>query len=550
MPERVRRLVETRLDRLNEREQQLLAVAAVIGCEFEFSLVQHAADLSELDAARGVEELVRRRLFQVIEERLDFTHDRIRRVVYDRLLRPSRTVLHTAVARAIEAVYAAGLDVHAPALGLHYREGGVWDRAVIFLMLAAAQALSRSAYRDASTWYEQALAGLAHLPATGENLERAVDARIGLSNAIYFLGSVAGSVEQLKQAQGIAESLGDERRLGGPLSLLAQHAWISGRPPVVQIYGERILAIAEETADGSLHAIANYYLGHGRLVAGDLPDAIARFRDVAEILGGATNKKRLSHAGLRSGAHRAYLGWCLAEQGQFSEAIQHARDAICDAEASEVAHAGVQAWSALTHVHTLRGEYPRSVECAERAMAIAEAREVALLFPFQKWFVGHAWARSGRIAEGLPLIRVGLEQLEAWGLWAWVPRIIIHLGEGCLLAGLIDEATGHAARALALARELGQRLHEAYALRLLGESVAPEDAARAEESYRAALALAGELRLRPLVAHCHRGLGTLYQRTHRLDQAQEHLTAATTMYREMDMRFWLEQAEAERRESA
>ncbi len=51
--------------------------------------------------------------------------------------------------------------------------------------------------------------------------------------------------------------------------------------------------------------------------------------------------------------------------------------------------------------------------------------------------------------------------------------------------------------------------------------------------------------MRPLVAHCHLGLSTLYQRTDRHAEAQEHLTTATTMYREMDMRFWLEKAEAE-----
>jgi hypothetical protein len=51
-----------------------------------------------------------------------------------------------------------------------------------------------------------------------------------------------------------------------------------------------------------------------------------------------------------------------------------------------------------------------------------------------------------------------------------------------------------------------------------------------------------------LVAHCHLGLGKLYRRTGESAQAREHLTTATTMYREMDMRFWLEQAEAESKE--
>ena len=53
--------------------------------------------------------------------------------------------------------------------------------------------------------------------------------------------------------------------------------------------------------------------------------------------------------------------------------------------------------------------------------------------------------------------------------------------------------------------------------------------------------------MRPLVAHCHLGLGKLYTRTDKREQAEEHLRTATTMYREMDMRFWLEQAEAELR---
>jgi hypothetical protein len=87
-------------------------------------------------------------------------------------------------------------------------------------------------------------------------------------------------------------------------------------------------------------------------------------------------------------------------------------------------------------------------------------------------------------------------------------------------------------------------------LHLLGDIAAhPDrfDAARGEGHYRQALALAEPHGMRPLVAHCHLGLGRLYRRTGDRQQAQQHLTTATTMYREMDMRFWLEQAEAEMR---
>jgi tetratricopeptide (TPR) repeat protein len=122
------------------------------------------------------------------------------------------------------------------------------------------------------------------------------------------------------------------------------------------------------------------------------------------------------------------------------------------------------------------------------------------------------------------------------------------MGEACLLADRIDDAVTFAGRALRLARERGQRGYEAWALHLLGEIAAHPGSLNSGDSeghYRAALALAGELGMRPLVAHCHLGLGKLYRRMGQREQAHEHLTTATPMYREMDMRYWLEQAEAD-----
>jgi len=105
-----------------------------------------------------------------------------------------------------------------------------------------------------------------------------------------------------------------------------------------------------------------------------------------------------------------------------------------------------------------------------------------------------------------------------------------------------------AGRALSLSRDAQERGHEARALRLLGEIAArrnPPDVEQADGYYRQALELANQLGMRPLVAHCHLGLGTLYGRTGKRQEAREHLAAATMMYREMGMTYWLEQAEVE-----
>jgi hypothetical protein len=103
-------------------------------------------------------------------------------------------------------------------------------------------------------------------------------------------------------------------------------------------------------------------------------------------------------------------------------------------------------------------------------------------------------------------------------------------------------------RGLTLAREHGHRGSEAWALRVLGEIASHgghPDLVTAEAHYSAALALAAELGMRPLVAHCQLGLGKLYRRTGKGVEAREYRITAATMYREMDMRFWLEQAEAD-----
>jgi Flp pilus assembly protein TadD len=110
----------------------------------------------------------------------------------------------------------------------------------------------------------------------------------------------------------------------------------------------------------------------------------------------------------------------------------------------------------------------------------------------------------------------------------------------------MEEAHALAERVLTLTRAHQERGNEAYTLCLLGAIAArrePPDVAVAEAHYRQALTLADELGLRPLQAHCHRGLGMLYAMTGQREQARTALTTAIEMYRAMDMTFWLPQAE-------
>jgi tetratricopeptide (TPR) repeat protein len=121
------------------------------------------------------------------------------------------------------------------------------------------------------------------------------------------------------------------------------------------------------------------------------------------------------------------------------------------------------------------------------------------------------------------------------------------------LAERQTDAATLALESLEAARQVGRTPREAEARSMLGHiaaSAQPSQIEEAEAHYRAALALADELGMRPLVAHCHLGLGKLRRRAGVREQAHEHLTTATAMYGDMDMPFWLEQAKTEMRELA
>src|SRR5262249_20723862 len=155
--------------------------------------------------------------------------------------------------------------------------------------------------------------------------------------------------------------------------------------------------------------------------------------------------------------------------------------------------------------------------------------------------LGMAYALAGRITEGLALLGQAMQQTTASRRQGERSRWVAHQSEAMLLAGRPEEALSLAQQALELARTYKERGHEAWILRLVGEIVArnePLEAEEAEALYRQALALADELDMCPLQAHCHRGLGTLYAKSGRPQQARTELATAIDLYRAMEMTFW------------
>jgi len=166
-----------------------------------------------------------------------------------------------------------------------------------------------------------------------------------------------------------------------------------------------------------------------------------------------------------------------------------------------------------------------------------------MLLPYLASMLGAAHAASRRLGEALPLLERAVDMSTSMRIMAGRAVLGSFLSEGYLLAGRRDQAARLASHALDVARRQKERGWEAWALRLCGEvSAAGEETTKAEQFYLESRGLAPELGMRPVVAHCDLGLGKLYGRTGQRERAHEHLGTAATLYRDMDMRFWLAQA--------
>jgi class 3 adenylate cyclase/tetratricopeptide (TPR) repeat protein len=550
VPSTVQVMLAARIDRLSPDDKRLLQVASVVGKDVPFPLLQAVADLPDGELRRGLEHLqtaeflYEAALFPDLE--YSFKHALTNEVTYGGLLQERRKTLHARVVGAIERCYPDRLAEHVERLAYHAVRGELWEQAVRYVRQAGARAFMQSATRAAGAYLEQAIDALGRTPESTSTLETAIDLRFELRNAISHTG-YRGMIDHLRVAETLARALGDRRRLGRALDYQSNYWWAVGDLQLAITLADRALVIAEDLNDVGLAVAARFHLGLACYESGDYDRATGSLLEIVNVLGDNDAQERFGLAVPMAEASRAWLALCLAEKGEFQEGIKRAQEARRLAELTGHRFDIVYALRSQIFVSLGRGDLETVVSLSEQLLALSASEELAS-GRLTAAALGYARALRGRLEEGRSLIEEALNVLTSAGRKTWLALFFVWRGEVLALQGHLEEAEEQAQGALALAREGGYRGYQAYALRLLAEVAAcrPLDSS-ANTRYREALALAEELGMRPLVAHCHFGLGKLYRRTGQREQAQQHLTTATRMYREMDMRFWLDQAEAEMR---
>jgi tetratricopeptide (TPR) repeat protein len=243
----------------------------------------------------------------------------------------------------------------------------------------------------------------------------------------------------------------------------------------------------------------------------------------------------------------AWLVRCLAELGAFREGGAYGEEAVRIAEAVNHPISLILAYLGVGFFALRQRDLFRAIPVLERGLELCRVWNSRVWFPEAAATLGWAYACTGRVTEAVPLLEQAEQRGAAMETRGGQSLRVGYVSEAYLRAGRLPEAVQLAGRALALARAQKERGSQAWALRLLGEIAAHQDPLGIEpaaQHYRQALALADELGMRPLVAHCHLGLGTLHSRRGRGEQARPDLAAAVALYQAMEMTFWLPQAEA------
>jgi tetratricopeptide (TPR) repeat protein len=246
-------------------------------------------------------------------------------------------------------------------------------------------------------------------------------------------------------------------------------------------------------------------------------------------------------------ACQAWMALVLSALGEFAEGTRHGEEALRLAIADGRGGAPVVVYGCLGLLYLNKGDLESAVRVLGQGLALCRATGN------RDWSrpitagLGYAHALAGHLVDGQALLEEALKEGLHTGALQAQALHVAWLSDVCLLAGRPEEAWEHAHQALELARHQKARGNEGQALRRLGAVYAaanPLDVEPAEAYYRQALVLAEALGMRPLAAHCHLGLGTLYTTTRQWEQARAELAAAIDLYRAMDMTLWLPQAEA------
>ena len=548
VPASVHAVLAARIDRLAEREKQVLQTAAVIGKEFsEPVLVQVLADVAPRDAAPADVTAALRTLAQaefVYEQALypvaeyTFKHPLTQQVAYDTLLRERRSRVHAAVARATAEIYAEKLDEKAALLAHHCEHAGEAWHAALWHKRAAEWAGITNAHEGVRHW-ERVRSLVRTLPRSHETSQLGAAACQGTLGLGWRLGiPIDEAAAIFEEGRELAKESGDVRALAALHGTYAcVLGLVGGDSDEYQRYSREATRLADQTDDKGLQLAERAYLGFACLLAGRLVEGIESCvatgqRFPADPTLGAEFTGYSPFIGILNG-----LAWMLARRGCLGEAT-----AVCErAEHLARTHgeSEVLTWLQLARVEldvicadaTAARDHARcALETGEKS-ATPQARMVGLTVLGVAHRLNTQWDESVAALEEALRAAIGgaNRQFEGW--------VRAELAESLVGRGDLDRAEHEAQAAVTVAQAHHSRCDEARAnFALARTQLRRADVAsltRAEQALVRAQELIDETGAQAYQPEVHECRAHLAQLRGDAPAAQREIEEARRLYAEM-----------------
>src|SRR5262249_27444475 len=398
-----------------------------------------------------------------------FKHALTREVAYGSLLYEQRRVLHAQIVDAMEMLYAERLGEQSERLAHHALQGEGWAKAPVECRQAGEKAMTRSAHREATEHFEQALGALTHLPERQDTGEQAIDLRLALRTALLPSADQRRILAYLREAESLAAALNDPLRLARVSLFLSHLFWLMGTYDQAIAAAQHTLALVTAGDNSVLHAFAHRYLSLAYSTQGDYRRAIDCLEQAMVFFEGTRRFELFGQVFLPSVQCLTNLAMCHGELGTFVEgrAMEDAGLRIAEAVDHPMSLM-IASWGAGL-LALRQGDLHRARLLLEPAMALCRDADLLVWLPLTAAALGAVYTLDNRPADAIALLTQVIEQTITTETTSFQTQCRLSLGEAQMLAGQLEEAHVLAEGALALANRHQEQGNRAYALLLLGQ---------------------------------------------------------------------------------
>jgi DNA-binding SARP family transcriptional activator len=529
IPLQVQAVIESRLDKLSEESRAALGVAAALGREFSFQLLQDVSQTPTEALLDALDEWLARDLVREIKDGYDFTHEKLSQVAYDQLSRARRQWIHLRVANFLEA--------NAPAtdpakLAHHYYLSSEPALALPYLTQAGERALSVRSYDEAREFGLRAVGLLGRFPnlKQSQKIER-LDLNLQLAQAHAFTGALPKALKILQEAEHLAETLGDMSRLAHIFLRSARVFWLRGDAKTASDYARRVLRHAEELDEISLRFAALRMLGRTGIVLSQYDDAIAlllRYIDLSE--------KESQQADLS--VIYGYLGVAYARVGSWQRAIDAAQKGLELASVELLGATHAVARMQLAFVYAELREWPQSLIIAEPVRDLWHEEGMSPHAFMLRSVIGRSLVHTGSHKEGVAEIEAALKWSEDVDFRVLIHLPLLSLAQCLYKQEQYQKALDVALQAAEISTHTGDQWAVAVALRTQAEismRLPQPDWARIEDKLIRSRDILRQIRARPDLARTYLALRRLYDRAGQAAWAVDCHFRVTTIFDELGM---------------